>query len=109
MVVSPSGSCESSISVMPAATAPSLSLSTTRALNMPGAWHTARGSAMCHSGSMQLEAVDLIRVRVPLRQPFRTARSVTTHKESLLVRFYTDEGVGWGECAAEIAPSYTAE
>ena len=58
---------------------------------------------------MQLEAVDLIHVRVPLRQPFRTARSVTTHKESLLMRFHTDEGVGWGECAAEIAPSYTAE
>ena len=58
---------------------------------------------------MQLEAVELIRVRVPLRRPFRTARSVTTHKESLLVRFHTDEGVGWGECAAEIAPSYTAE
>lgn len=51
----------------------------------------------------------MIRVRVPLRQPFRTAHGVTTDKESLLVRFHTDEGVGWGECAAELAPSYTAE
>ena len=58
---------------------------------------------------MQLEAVELIRVRVPLRQLFRTAHGVTTDKESLLVCFHTDEGVGWGECAAEIAPSYTAE
>ena len=34
---------------------------------------------------------------------------MTTDKESLLICFHTDEGVGWGECAAEIAPSYTAE
>ena len=58
---------------------------------------------------MQLETVELIRVRVPLRQPFRTAHGVTTDKESLLVCCHTDEGVGWGECAAEIAPSYSAE
>jgi len=51
----------------------------------------------------------LIRVRVPLRRPFRTAHSVTTVKESVLVCLHTDEGVGWGECAAEIAPTYTAE
>jgi O-succinylbenzoate synthase len=58
---------------------------------------------------MQLHAVELIHVRVPLRRPFRTAYGDTTHKEALLLRAQTDEGVGWGECAAEIAPSYTAE
>ena len=58
---------------------------------------------------MRIETVDLIRVRVPLRQPFRAAHGVTTHKESLLVCCNTDEGVGWGECAAELAPGYTAE
>src|SRR5688500_14892965 len=109
MVVSPSGNCESSSSPMRDATLPSLSLSTTSAWNMPGASHTARRSAMCHSGPMRLETVELIRVRVPLRQPFRTAHGVTTHKESVLVCCTTDEGVGWGECAAETAPSYTAE
>lgn len=51
----------------------------------------------------------MIRVRVPLRRPFRTAHGVTTDKESLLVCLHTDEGAGWGECAAEISPSYTAE
>ena len=58
---------------------------------------------------MRLESALLIRVRVPLRRPFRTAHGVTTTKESVLVCLHTDEGVGWGECAAEIAPSYTAE
>jgi O-succinylbenzoate synthase len=58
---------------------------------------------------MRLESALLIRVRVPLLRPFRTAHGVTTDKESLLVCFHTDEGVGWGECAAEISPSYTAE
>jgi O-succinylbenzoate synthase len=58
---------------------------------------------------MRLHAVELFHVRVPLRRPFRTARGVTTHKDALLVRAETDEGVGWGECAAEIAPSYTSE
>src|SRR5688572_3740128 len=109
MVVSPSGSCESSSSPTRAETVPSVSLSSTSALNMRGASHTARRSAMCHSGPMQLETVELIRVRVPLRQPFRAAHGVTTDKESVLVCFHTDEGVGWGECAAEIAPNYTAE
>ncbi|TML06943.1 MAG: o-succinylbenzoate synthase [Actinobacteria bacterium] len=58
---------------------------------------------------MQLHTVELFHVRVPLLEPFRTAHGVTVHKESLLVCAHTDEGVGWGECAAEIAPSYTSE
>ena len=64
---------------------------------------------MCHSGRVRLQAVELFRVRVPLRRPFRAAHGVTTHKESVLLRVHTDEGVGWGECAAELTPSYTAE
>jgi len=58
---------------------------------------------------MRLHTVELIHVRVPLRRPFRTAYGDTTHKEALLIRAETDGGVGWGECAAEVAPSYTAE
>jgi O-succinylbenzoate synthase len=64
---------------------------------------------MCHSGRVRLEGADLFHVRVPLRRPFRTARGTTTHKEAVLLRLNTDEGVGWGECAAEPVPSYTAE
>ena len=64
---------------------------------------------MCHSGPMRLQMVELFHVRVPLLQPFRTAHGVTLHKEAVLVRAHTDEGVGWGECAAERVPSYTSE
>jgi O-succinylbenzoate synthase len=64
---------------------------------------------MCHSGRVRPQAVDLFRVRVPLRRPFRTALGATTHKEAVLLRVHTDEGDGWGECAAEVAPTYTEE
>jgi O-succinylbenzoate synthase len=56
-----------------------------------------------------VRAVDLFRVRMPLVRAFRTAHSTTTHKDALLVRVVTDDGVGWGECAAEAAPTYAAE
>jgi O-succinylbenzoate synthase len=56
-----------------------------------------------------LRAVELLRVRMPLVRPFRTARGVTTHKEALLVHVVTDRSEGWGECAAEAAPGYAGE
>ena len=31
------------------------------------------------------------------------------HKDALLVRVVTDDAEGWGECAAEVAPTYAAE
>ena len=40
---------------------------------------------------------------------FRTARSTTTYKDALLVRAVTDDGAGWGECAAETTPAYSGE
>lgn len=64
---------------------------------------------MCHSGRVRLQAVELFRIRVPLKRPFRAAHGVTTHKESVVLRAHTDEGLGWGECAAELVPSYSAE
>jgi O-succinylbenzoate synthase len=54
---------------------------------------------------VRLQAVELFRVSVPLRRPFRAAHGVTTHKDSVLLRVHTDEGIGWGECAAERTPS----
>lgn len=59
---------------------------------------------------MQLEAVDLLHVRVPLVQPFVTTRSRTAVKDVVLVRVRTADGVtGWGECAAEATPTYAPE
>ena len=54
-------------------------------------------------------AVELFRIRLPLTQPFRTARSTTTRKDALLVRVVTDDAEGWGEVGAETRPTYAPE
>ena len=56
-----------------------------------------------------LRAVELIRVRLPLVRPFRTARGATSHKDALLVHAVTADAEGWGECAAEPTPGYSGE
>lgn len=56
-----------------------------------------------------LHEVELFRVRLPLVTPFRTAHDITAHKDALLVRVRTDAGVGWGECTAQVAPSYAPD
>lgn len=59
---------------------------------------------------MDLERVELLHVRLPLVRPFVSARGAAAHKDALLVHIHTADGVeGWGECAAEIAPTYAAE
>jgi O-succinylbenzoate synthase len=56
-----------------------------------------------------VRAVELVRVRLRLARPFRTARHETRHKDALLVHVLTDDGEGWGECGAETTPSYSGE
>ena len=56
-----------------------------------------------------LVEVDLLRVRLPLVAPFRSARVATAVKEALLVRVRTAAGVGWGECTAPAGPEYDGE
>ncbi len=59
---------------------------------------------------MDLEHVELIHVRLPLVRPFASARGISANKDALLVHVRDHDGVeGWGECAAEIAPTYAAE
>jgi O-succinylbenzoate synthase len=56
-----------------------------------------------------LHEVELLRVRLPLVAPFRTARTTTAVKEALLLRVQTSAGVGWGECSAQLTPEYDGE
>lgn len=56
-----------------------------------------------------LHEVELLRVRLPLVSPFRTAHNATAVKEALLVRVTTDAGIGWGECTALSTPEYDGE
>ncbi|HEX7167559.1 MAG TPA: o-succinylbenzoate synthase [Acidimicrobiales bacterium] len=58
---------------------------------------------------MEVEAVELRRVRVPLVAPFRTSFGVERERDVLLVRVLTADGEGWGECVAMSEPAYSAE
>lgn len=58
---------------------------------------------------MRLAGVELRRVSLPLRSPFRAAHGAQHTKDALLVRVVTPEGEGWGECGALPVPSYSSE
>ncbi len=57
----------------------------------------------------RVEAVELRRLRLPLRSPFRAAHGTEHAKEVLLVRVMGAGAEGWGECAALAGPTYTSE
>jgi len=58
---------------------------------------------------MNIEAIELKKVRLPLVAPFRTAFGTETVREALLVHVQTDAGTGWGECVAGSDPRYSSE
>jgi O-succinylbenzoate synthase len=58
----------------------------------------------------ELEAVELLRVRLPLLRPFTTSFGTTSMKDAIVVRALGRDGVeGWGECVASEHPQYSAE
>ncbi|WP_369133633.1 o-succinylbenzoate synthase [Modestobacter sp. I12A-02662] len=58
---------------------------------------------------MKIEMVELRRIAMPLRRPFRTSFGTQTRRDILLVRVVTDIGEGWGECVALADPVYSSE
>jgi O-succinylbenzoate synthase len=58
---------------------------------------------------MKIDAVELRRVAMPMVAPFRTSFGVEHHRDILLVRVFTAEAEGWGECGALARPVYSAE
>src|SRR5258706_11892635 len=58
---------------------------------------------------MRLEAVELIRIGIPLVAPFETSFGVQTERDILLVKAITSDGEGWGECVATEEPTYSPE
>ncbi|MBO0692929.1 MAG: o-succinylbenzoate synthase [Acidimicrobiaceae bacterium] len=56
-----------------------------------------------------LDAVELVRVRLPLVEPWVTAAGTVTERDALLVRVQVGGVEGWGECVAEAAPTYSSE
>ncbi|MFK4730619.1 o-succinylbenzoate synthase [Agromyces mediolanus] len=58
---------------------------------------------------VQLEAIELHRIEVPLVRPFETSFGRETVREALLVRVRTTGGDGWAECVAGREPFYSSE
>lgn len=58
---------------------------------------------------MKIEAVDLRRIKMPLKGAFRTSFGVESERDILLVRVVTPEAEGWGECVAMSEPLYSSE
>jgi O-succinylbenzoate synthase len=58
---------------------------------------------------VNLQGLELRRVVMPLRSPFRTSFGTQVDRDVLLVRVVTDDGDGWGECVATREPVYSSE
>jgi O-succinylbenzoate synthase len=58
---------------------------------------------------VKLEAIELRRIHMPLRGPFRTSFGVMSERDILLVRATTPDAEGWGECVADTTPLYSSE
>lgn len=59
---------------------------------------------------MRISHVELRDISLPLVTPFRTSLGSQDHRDALLVKVTTADGiVGWGECAADAEPDYSPE
>ena len=56
-----------------------------------------------------LEAIELVRVELPLKRPFKTSFGVETHRDAILVHAIARDAHGWGECVAMSRPLYSGE
>lgn len=61
------------------------------------------------SVGVTLEALELRRIALPLKTPFRTSFGTERERDILLVKATTSEGEGWGECVAGAGPNYSSE
>ncbi len=58
---------------------------------------------------MNIQAIELRRIRLPLVSAFRTTLGTEDVREALIVRIESDKGQGWGECVAGADPLYSPE
>ncbi|MYV99934.1 o-succinylbenzoate synthase, partial [Streptomyces sp. SID3343] len=56
-----------------------------------------------------MTGIELRRIAMPLRAPFRTSFGVETARDVLLLRVVTPDAEGWGECVAMSEPVYNSE
>jgi O-succinylbenzoate synthase len=58
---------------------------------------------------IEIRAVELREVALPLVRPFRTSFGEESEKRCVLVRVDTGDHAGWGECVADVEPRYSGE
>lgn len=58
---------------------------------------------------MKIEGIELIRLELPLRHPFRISFGSVHQREVLLLRVVTPDAEGWAECVAFSTPMYSSE
>lgn len=58
---------------------------------------------------MNVERAELFLLPLRLREPFRSSRGATHDRPVLLIALHGEGVVGWGECVAQAAPSYSHE
>lgn len=58
---------------------------------------------------LQIEAITLYHLRMPLVAPFETSFGRATHRDCLLIEVRADGLVGYGECVADRDPGYSYE
>jgi len=56
-----------------------------------------------------LEAFELVRVKLPLKRPFKTSFGTESHRDAILVQAIARDARGWGECVAMSHPLYSGE
>jgi O-succinylbenzoate synthase len=54
-------------------------------------------------------AAEIVRLELDLVRPLGTSGGTHDRRPVVLVRLETDQGAGWGECAALVAPHYSCE
>ncbi|MEY4360857.1 MAG: o-succinylbenzoate synthase [Actinomycetota bacterium] len=59
--------------------------------------------------AIDVRAIELHRISLPLVSPFRTSFGTETARDILLVRVLTESAEGWGECVAGNDPLYSSE
>lgn len=97
---------------------PSASELFSRANSDPGIWLTYTEPAVTNLATQPaterghgpaVQAVELLRIRMPLVAPFRTSFGVEIERDVLLLHVLANDSEGWGECVAMRAPLYSAE
>ncbi|MDU2063606.1 MAG: o-succinylbenzoate synthase [Sporomusaceae bacterium] len=58
---------------------------------------------------MIIDRIDIIRVKVPFIHPFETSFTRFEERDALLIKIYSEDLIGYGECKAFYGPLYNPE